>query len=192
MREIRTEGVILKSRNLGENDKIVTIFTPSFGKIEAKARGGRKLLSHFTGHLELLSICDFALYRSTREIFTITQCKTIKTFKKIKKDLDLINQAIEITELINLNTALEHPMQGMFEILKNTLERLEQNPNETEKTVVDYVIKLLNMLGFLPYENITKKEIREIMEKHLNLPHMSFSTRKTFCTCSILSKILSN
>ena len=79
MRNFQTEGLILKSRNLGENDKIVIILTKDFGKIEARARGSRKLLSQFTGHLEAISICDVAIYRSTRDLLTITQCKTNPT-----------------------------------------------------------------------------------------------------------------
>jgi DNA repair protein RecO (recombination protein O) len=193
MRNFQTEGLILKSRNLGENDKIVIILTKDFGKIEAKAKGSRKLLSQFTGHLEPISICNLALYRSTKDFLTITQCKTKKTFKKIKNNLPSIQKALEITELINKNVETEHPLENLYEFTVQTLEKIEDSETEeTEKITNTYIIGLLKILGLLPDRPPNKQEIRRIIEKHLNLPQMSFSTRSTFLTPSILSKILSN
>ena len=36
------EGIILRTRGLGEADRIVTLFTKEKGKIEAVARGARR------------------------------------------------------------------------------------------------------------------------------------------------------
>lgn len=192
MRDFRTKGLILKSRNFGENDKIVTIITPSLGKISAKAFGARKILSQFTGHTEQLSICDFAIYKSTKDLFTITQCKSLKVFKKIKKDLELTNQALEIVELFNLNTGFEENIEGGYDLLKKTLLHLETQKKDTDEIAREYIVELFSILGLLPHKNTSDKEIKEIIRGHVNLPHMSLVTRKTFFTPSILSKILSN
>ncbi|MBU1992750.1 MAG: DNA repair protein RecO [Patescibacteria group bacterium] len=192
MREFRTKGLILKSRNLGENDKVVTILTPDLGKIEAKARGARRITSKLCGHLEILSVCDFALYKSTRGLFTITQGKQLKSFQALKGNLKLINEAIEIIELINLNTAEEQPIEGIFETTSRALLKMEKAKDKTEKITEEYLRDLLDILGLLPHREISRKKLKEIIMDHINLPHSFLSTRKTFWTRSSLSKILSN
>ncbi len=45
----RTEAIVLRTRNLGEADKILTLFTESRGKVSAVARGSRRPRNHLMG-----------------------------------------------------------------------------------------------------------------------------------------------
>ncbi|PIZ97846.1 MAG: DNA repair protein RecO, partial [Candidatus Levybacteria bacterium CG_4_10_14_0_2_um_filter_35_8] len=55
MNSYKTEGIVIKRRNLGEADKILTIFTKRYGKIQVKAPGIRKINSRRSPHVELLN-----------------------------------------------------------------------------------------------------------------------------------------
>ena len=77
-RQISCEGIILQKRNFGEHDQFVTFFSPELGLMEAAAKGSRKINSPFTGHLEILNICKFQIYKNARGQ-TITQCQALET-----------------------------------------------------------------------------------------------------------------
>ena len=45
--ELRSRAIILRTGNLGEADKLLTLLLPQAGKIKAVARGSRKTKSRF-------------------------------------------------------------------------------------------------------------------------------------------------
>ncbi len=50
-RTFRTEAIVLRRKDFGEADRILTLFTPELGKIRALAKGIRKPASRKAGHL---------------------------------------------------------------------------------------------------------------------------------------------
>lgn len=57
MATYRDEVIIIKSRKVGEADKIFTLFGKRRGKFSAIAKSVRKLTSRKRGHLETCNIC---------------------------------------------------------------------------------------------------------------------------------------
>lgn len=51
-RTYRTRAIVLKRRDQGEADRVLTVFTPNMGKRTVMARGVRKTASRKAGHLE--------------------------------------------------------------------------------------------------------------------------------------------
>src|SRR5260221_14392220 len=49
------ESIVLKRRNVGEADRILTIFTKRFGKMRVIAKGVRRITSRRAGHIEVFS-----------------------------------------------------------------------------------------------------------------------------------------
>src|SRR5258707_167240 len=47
-----TEAIVLRRTDFGEADRILTLFTPSYGKVRAIAKGARRTTSRLAGHLE--------------------------------------------------------------------------------------------------------------------------------------------
>ncbi len=68
----RTDSVVLRRQDLGEADRIVTIFTPGYGKLRAVAKGVRKPSSRKAGHLEPLARSNLLIAKG-RELDIITQ-----------------------------------------------------------------------------------------------------------------------
>src|SRR5258708_6422672 len=54
-RSYSIEAIILKRTDYGEADRILTLFTPTKGKMHAIAKGTRRPVSKKAGHLELLN-----------------------------------------------------------------------------------------------------------------------------------------
>src|SRR5579884_655577 len=103
MREQRsysTESVILKHSDLGEADRIVTLFTPYKGKFHAVAKGVRRPISKKTGHLELL--CHSQLQIAVgRNLDIVTQAQTIEPFHHLRLGTWYMTCGSYLSELID-------------------------------------------------------------------------------------------
>src|SRR5881628_1264153 len=76
----KSEAVIIKRSNLGEADKILTIFTPNFGKLRVVAKGVRKVTSRLAGHVELFTRSQMLLAKG-RNLDIVTQSETMDAFR---------------------------------------------------------------------------------------------------------------
>src|SRR5215469_6800563 len=61
-RSYKTNAVVLRGRNLGEADRIFTLFTSERGKLDAVAKGVRRTKSQFAGRLEFLTEAAFTMH----------------------------------------------------------------------------------------------------------------------------------
>ena len=95
------EGVILKKTNLGEADRLLTIFTKYKGKIRALAKGVRKITSRRSPNLELLNHVK-AQFAGGKTFDVVTEVTTITTHKKIKENLFKVRQFTNTDELFTL------------------------------------------------------------------------------------------
>jgi DNA repair protein RecO (recombination protein O) len=149
VRHITTAGIILKKKFAGEQDQYITLYSPDFGKIEAIARGSRKINSSFTGHLEILNICDFELYKSSYRI-TITQCQLRHSFRKIREKLDRSMISFLLVEIFHkMASEGEEQSKDMFTLIKDTLTAIDEG-KESGFTIEYFKIKMLRMAGALP------------------------------------------
>lgn len=147
MRNLLTDAIVLKKFNVGENDVIVVLFSPVLGRIEAKAKGARKINSHFIGHLETLNICKVQLYKTAAR-YTLTDCQAYATFKNIKNDLILLSHSYIILELIYLTAYSNENSEQIFNEVLSVL-----NTIELKKTLLisdAFKLKLLKLSGNLP------------------------------------------
>ena len=126
MRTFKTEGFVIRRRNSGDADRILTIFSKHYGKMQAKAPGVRKITSKRSPHIELLNLSVFTLYKSSRSSLPmVTEASTLKNFSDLKGDLKKIGFSFYICELLNNLCAENQENNKVFSLLKNTLVNLE-------------------------------------------------------------------
>lgn len=147
-RNYQTEAIIIKKAKLGEADRILTLYTPELGKIQAVAKGVRRPKSKMAGHLELLTHSLVSLARG-RNLDTITGSQTINSFLTLKSDFGLTSYALYATELVNQFTADHIENRPLFRLLLETMEKLCQ-PGDSELVLRYFELHLLNEVGYRP------------------------------------------
>ena len=147
-RDYQTEAVIIRKTKLGEADRILTLYTPGLGKIQAVAKGVRRPKSKLSGHLELLTHSQVTLARG-HNLDTITGSQTINSFMPLKTDLWLTSYALYITELVNQFTADHVEDERLFRLLLQTLQDLCRT-NNRELLLRYFEIHLLEECGYRP------------------------------------------
>ena len=124
----KTEAIVLKQMNLGEVDRIVTLYTPSMGKVRAVVKSGRKMNSRLGGHVGTLTHCLLLISRG-RNLDTITQSQTIGSFLAIRKDLVLTARAFYLIELLDSFTVERVENYQIFKQLIEALQNLDKVSN---------------------------------------------------------------
>lgn len=147
-RSIRTEGVVLKHRDWGEADRLLTLFTREIGRVQAIAKGIRKPRSRKAGHLEPFTRASILLAKG-RDLYILTQAEAIDTYNDLKNDLVNIGYGSYVVELLSNFTYEEGENQNLYRLLVNTLMRLNRGDDPIIATHY-YEIRLLDVVGFRP------------------------------------------
>ncbi|MEP6631406.1 MAG: DNA repair protein RecO, partial [Lapillicoccus sp.] len=74
----RDEAVVLRTHQLGEADRIITLLTRERGKVRAVAKGVRRTTSRFGARLEPFMVVDLQCYEG-RNLDTVTQAESLAT-----------------------------------------------------------------------------------------------------------------
>ena len=147
-RTYQTEAIIIKKIKLGEADRILTLYTPILGKIQAVAKVIRRPKSKLAGHLELLTHSTVSFARG-RNLDTIIGSQTIDSFLPLKSDLSLTAYALYTTELINQFTAEYIENRPLFQLLLETLHQLCLTGNR-ELLLRHFELHLFKEIGYRP------------------------------------------
>jgi DNA repair protein RecO (recombination protein O) len=147
-RNYQTEAIIIKKTKLGEADRILTLYTPHLGKIQAVAKGVRRPRSKMSGHLELLTHSLVSLARG-KNLDTVTGTQTIDSFLPLKSDLKLTAYALYATELVNQFAAENLENYPLFQLLLESMHRL-CGGGDNELVLRYFELHLLNEVGYRP------------------------------------------
>ena len=144
-----TEGIILARRNIGEADRLLTIYTKHYGKVKVVAKGVRRTTSRKRGSLELFTqVKLFAVKGKTFDI--ITEVETKENFNNWRRDLLRVGVAYHLTEVINRLTRENQEHRKVYDLLFTAFNRLNDFPDEKLSTYAAAFKKaVLTELGFL-------------------------------------------
>lgn len=148
-RTYKTKGIVLKSIDLNEADKIITIFSKDSGKISAIAKGIRKTGSKFGARLEPFTYVDLFIHKG-RSLDIITQAEIISPFLKIKADFDKITYGLAILDLIDKVSQEGEVNRNLFTLFISALETLDLLDKNVELFYVAFQLKLMAVSGYLP------------------------------------------
>lgn len=171
----KTEGIILRRRNFGETDKILTVYTKHFGKIRLIAKGVRKITSRKAGSLELFNHTSFVLAKG-KSLDIISEVAVVNSFPFLRKNLLKAAIAYYFCELVDRLTPDEQENRQVFGLLEEYLAKI--GIVQPKVLVRELEEKLLNELGFGIPENLKKtpgslrQYIESIIEKKINSPEI--------------------
>lgn len=151
---IKTEAIILRSADLGETDRLLTIYSKEFGKIQVAARGTKKLESKLRCHLEPFSYSHLILVEG-KNFRIVKDAILINQFLLMRKDLGKTKIAYEIMNIVDELIVGEEKDEEIWNLLSKALKEL----NVGDVIVKKFQDDLLKLLGYDPKYI---KDLREI------------------------------
>lgn len=149
MKQTEQTAIVLRYANYRENDRMLTLFSPTRGRIEALARGCRKPRSPILNASEPFALGDFELYERGNHL-TVINATLTETFYPLRTDFDRLSVG---TYLLGVTENLIQPgvpAQELFMLLLHTLSRLTFTSQPWKPLVAGFLLHLSACEGFRP------------------------------------------
>ena len=128
MDTFNVEAVVLKTDDFGDANRVVTLFTKEFGKIEANAYGCRRSRSPLSGAMQMFNHISAQLTRGSK-VDTIRDADIIHFYDALTNDLERLAYASVLFEIVNRMTLPRQSELSTFELLTKALPTLStRNP----------------------------------------------------------------
>ncbi|WP_407307228.1 DNA repair protein RecO [Desulfosporosinus sp. SB140] len=142
------DALVIRSREYGESDRVLTLFSREMGKLQAVAKGVRKPKSRQRAGAQMFTYGDFLIHRG-KTLDTVSQCSPKESFSYLWSDLDRSLAATNMAELLDISTVLGQPNIKLFTLTLTCLFLLEQY--DTTLLLCAYALRLMVLLGYRPH-----------------------------------------
>lgn len=151
MRVYRDEAVVLRTQDLGESDRIVSLLTRSCGRVRAVAKGVRRTSSRFGARLEPFGVIDVQLHLG-RSLDIVTQVETLAPHgRSIGADYARYTAAMAMVETAERLTEEEREPAGQqYHLLAGGLRVLAEGTHATTLVLDSYLLRALAIAGWAP------------------------------------------
>lgn len=149
MPNYRTEGIIIKKKDFGEADKLLTLYSKENGKMKALAPGARKIASRKGASTDLFSHGIFYLAEG-RNFEIITEIETLNLYAQIRDDLKKSAYAFYIAEIIDHFAPEGNSNYPLYRLFLETLSLLARAKRKHELWIRAFEVKSTTILGFGP------------------------------------------
>lgn len=151
----KSKGLVLKSRPIGENDKILTLLTADLGVIEAAARRAKSTKSPLTAASQICTYSEFCLYKGKQSYYIIDSAELLHPFYGLRQDVEKLALAGYFCELAATVSPSSETTPEFLRLLLNTLSLLEAGeqggtPIENTQLKALFELRALSLSGFLP------------------------------------------
>jgi DNA repair protein RecO len=148
---IETEGIVLRTYNLAEADKIMVCLTRQAGVVRMVARGARRLKSRFGAGLEPFTIIALTYYeKEGRELASLRQVEIIRSFFNLAVSSEAVAALAYMSELVMEFAPPQEPNEKLFRMVRAVVEALASAPENLQALVRYFEIWTLKLGGFLP------------------------------------------
>lgn len=147
----KCEGIVIRTTDYGETNKIVTIYTREFGKLGVMARGAKKPKSRLSAVSQIFTYGYF-LIQTSSGLGTMQQGEMISSMRTIREDIFKTGYAAYIVDLLDKGVEEKSKNPFLFELLIQTLNYINSDHDIDIITNI-FEMKMLNVLGLYPVMN---------------------------------------
>lgn len=165
-RVYKAEGIILKRYNVGEADRILTVFTKQYGKVRVLAKGVRRIRSRRAGHIEVFSRVVLTIHFG-KTMDLVTEAQEVSTPRFSDSTITNVSYAYYLCELVDHLLPERQEHQDVFLVLCGALAAVQKQMDEVRLQVYinEFTHRLLWILGYLaPSKRLEASRLRPFVE----------------------------
>ncbi|MCL4387403.1 DNA repair protein RecO [Patescibacteria group bacterium] len=165
-RKYSSQGIVLARRNYSEADRILIVFSDTYGKLSLLAKGVRRPKSRKRAHIEIFNRIKFSASRG-KALDIMTEAEIIDSFSDVKKDLKKVTVAYFFAEIIGRMTREGEKHEDVYLELQSFFERL-RDKGSLKILRKEFIYRVLVSLGFWPKDKSIPdpdRILEEILER---------------------------
>ena len=149
MPAITTQAIILRHADYREHDRMLTLLSPSMGRIEALCRGCKRPQSPLLAASEWFALGEYVLYAGKGHM-TVTACNLTESFFPLRTDYEKLKYA---TYLLSVAEAAAQPGERaveLFTLLARSLSRLAYSEKDVQAVSAAFLLHFSAISGYRP------------------------------------------
>lgn len=149
MKQLVTPAIILQRTDYGEADRILTLLTPTYGKLSLLAKGVRRIKSKLAGGIELFSVSEITFIKGRGEVGTLVSTRLLTYYGGIVGNLDRTMLGYELIKQLHKATE-DEPEDAYFNLLHEAFAALDDPALPIAIVRLWFSAALLRLAGHSP------------------------------------------
>lgn len=149
MPNIVTDAIVLRRAPYRDNDRMLTLFSPTLGRVDAICRGCRRVKSPLLAASELFCAGEYTLFR-TGERATVVSCRVTDTYYPLRSDVDRLSHGMYMLELCAATVQPGQENERLFLLLLRALAHLCYGQTVPRRVTAVFLMGFVSLLGFRP------------------------------------------
>lgn len=150
MDEIEVEGLVIREVKTGETDKILTLLTPTHGKISVTGKGVGGIKNRHAASAQLFSYSTFLL-RKAQKYYHIADSFFINSFESVRYDIERLSLAAYLCDIAYDLSLEDTPDRELMSLTLNALYALDKLTHIPISQIKGaYELKAAVLGGFMP------------------------------------------
>ena len=143
-----SQAIIMRIKEFGESDLLVTFFTPHKGRLKGLAKGARRSRRRFVNCLDIfcLSVLEYGLNREGG-LYFLHSGKLHDAYSGIRSDFTTLSKASYMIELTEILFPWGVADEKMFHLLKESFGSLDKGES-IQKASIIFEIKAMTLGGY--------------------------------------------
>ena len=141
-------GLVIRSVDIKDSDRLITIFTEQMGAVSALARGARSLKSRKMSSTMQFCYGNFVLYGSGDKMW-VKEAELIESFFDIRNSIEGLALAGYIAEVLS-DVTVSVAENELLRLALNSLYAIASGKYRLDKVKAAFEIRTASILGFMP------------------------------------------
>lgn len=142
------KGLVLRVVNVGESDRMLTLYTEEMGVVSAMAKGARSIKSDKLAATSQFAYSSFILYTKSDK-FWVREASLIECFYGIREDIEKLALAAYVVDVLG-DVATAESDEELLRLSLNSLYAISEGKCELDKIKAAFEMRAMTILGFMP------------------------------------------
>jgi DNA repair protein RecO (recombination protein O) len=148
----RTRGFVFKKSDINESDRMFSVFTDDFGRLDIFAKAIRKITSKLRNGIDIFFLSEIEFIQGKNKK-TLTDAIVIKKFSNIAQDLEKLKIVNQIGEILDNFIKGEEKDEEIFSLINETFIKLNNFQFPISNFQFLYYFFLWNAFSLLGYRS---------------------------------------
>lgn len=146
---MNTDGLIIREKSSGEQNRAVTVLTRSSGIVRAYVYGAKKISSRTGAATQLFAFSDFG-FAEKRGSYIIEAAKPKEVFFNLRNDVKKIALAQYFAELCECLVPEKEESEEYLKLMLNSLMLLMNDKRDKKLIKSVFELSILSLSGYMP------------------------------------------
>ena len=149
MPSIVTQAIVLRHADYREHDRMLTLLSPSMGRVEAVCRGCKRPQSPLLAASEWFALGEYVLYAGKGRM-NVSSCNVTESFFPLRTDYDRLKYATYILSVAEAAAQPGEKAVELFTLLARSLSRLAYTDKNAPAVAAAFLLHFSAISGYRP------------------------------------------